>query len=94
MKHNKSSLQEFGSTVTLSKEWAKSVLRRMGFTKRRANSKSKLLLHNFLEVKQQFLVDIKSVVCMESIPPALIINWDQTAMKIVPSSSWTMKKKV
>ena len=30
---------------------------------------------------------------MEEIPEALILNWDQTAMKIVPSSSWTMEKK-
>ena len=29
---------------------------------------------------------------MEDIPKELLINWDQTAMKIVPSSSWTMEK--
>ncbi len=36
---------------------------------------------------------MKCVVKMEEIPDALIINWDQTAMKIVPSSSWTMEKR-
>ena len=29
---------------------------------------------------------------MEEIPPELIINWDQTGMEIVPSSSWTMNQ--
>ena len=93
LKHSKPMLLEFGGAVSLSKEWAKSVLRRMGFTKRRANSKSKLLLENFMAIKEQFLRDIKSVVTMEDIPSALILNWDQTAMKIVPSSAWTMEKK-
>ena len=33
LKHVRSSLEEFGATVQFNKEWAKSVLRRMGFTK-------------------------------------------------------------
>ena len=30
---------------------------------------------------------------MEDIPPDLIINWDQTAIKYVPVSSWTQEQK-
>ena len=30
---------------------------------------------------------------MEEIIPELILNWDQTAIKIVPSSQWTMEKR-
>ena len=30
---------------------------------------------------------------MEDIPNELLLNWDQTAMKIVPSVSWTMEKR-
>ena len=62
----------------------------MGYAKRRANSKSKVLPHNFIEVKENFLLDIRAVVQMEGIPSDLIVNWDQTA---VPSSSWTMEKR-
>lgn len=29
---------------------------------------------------------------MEEIPPHLILNWDQTGIRIVPSSSWTMER--
>ena len=30
---------------------------------------------------------------MEEIPPELILNWDQTGIKIVPSSGWTMDQQ-
>ena len=81
------------SDIKLNKEWARSVLRRMGFTKRRANSKSKFLPDDFEKIKEQFLTDVQSVIHMEEVPPSLVLNWDHTAMKIVPSSQWTMEKK-
>ena len=48
------------------------------------------MVENFNQLKAQFLFDIKSIVEMEEIPPFLIINWDQTTIKYVPVSSWTM----
>ena len=77
----------------MNKEWARSVLRRMGFTKRRASSKSKMTPDNFTEIKEQFLIDVETVIDMEEVPPSLVINWDHIAMKIVPSSQWTMEKR-
>ena len=70
----RSLLEEYGGMIKLYKEWAKSIIRRMGFTKRRANSKSKILPGNFEEIKSHFLSDIQSVVVMEDIPPQLVIN--------------------
>ena len=64
----------------------------MQFTKRKANSKSKVMPTNFDEIKEQFLLDIKSIVVMEDIPKDILINWDQAAMKIVSSSAWTMER--
>ena len=93
LKHEKSSLHKFGGPITLNKDWAGGVLCRMQFTKRRANYKSKVLPSNFDDIKEQFLLDIRRVVVMEDILKQLLINWDQTAMKIVPSSSWTMEKR-
>ena len=93
LKHNRTGLKEFGGLVNLNKEWAKSVLRRMGFSKRRASSKSKMLPCNFQAIKEQFLINVNSVVKMEDIPGDMIIKWDQTAMKLVPFSSWTMEKR-
>ena len=39
------------------------------------------------------MIDIKSVVSMEEIPDQLIINWDQTALKLAPSSNCTIEKR-
>ena len=30
---------------------------------------------------------------MEEIPPELILNWDQTGIRIVPSNTWTMDQQ-
>ena len=89
MKHKKATASSF----KLTKEWAKSVLRWMGYTKRKANSKCKVNLINFDKIKQQYLLDIRAAVEMEDIPPSLVKNWDHTATKIVPSSQWTMERK-
>lgn len=66
---------------------------RMGFTKRKGCSTKKLMVHNFDELKEQFLNDINAVVTMEDIPDDLILNWDHIAISIVPVSSWTMSQK-
>ena len=57
MKHDEASLEEFGGGICLSKAWGKNVLRRMGFTKRRVNSKLRILLEKFEEIKEQYLID-------------------------------------
>ena len=71
----------------LNKEWTKSVLWRMGFTKRRANSESKIIPEDVLGIKMPFLFDIKAVVKMEDISNELTVNWGHPAMKLVPSGS-------
>ena len=30
---------------------------------------------------------------MEETPAELVLNWDQTGIKLVPSSTWTMERK-
>ena len=47
---------------------------------------SKVAFENFAEIKDQFLIDIEAVIDFEEVPPSLVINWDHTAMKIVPSN--------
>ena len=61
----------------------------MGFSKRRA----KVTPTDLEELKKNYIIDIYSIVKMEDIHDSLIINWDQTGMKIVPTASWTMEKK-
>ena len=79
--------------ITLTKDWAKSLLIRMGMVKRRVSSKAKVDVEKFEALKQGFLLDIKNIVSLEEIPPDLIINWDQTGINYVPVGSWTMEKE-
>ena len=84
-------LKENGGGIEITKGWAQSFLSRMGMVKRKACSKNKLSPEHFDSVKEQFLLNIKQLVVLEDIPPALIINWDQTAINYVPPTSWTME---
>ena len=66
----------------------------MKFVQRKANSaQSKYAVSNFLEVKKTFLDEVFATVEMEVIPLDLILNWDQTGIKFVPASSWTMEQR-
>ena len=86
-------LFENGDSITLTTNWAKSLLYRLNFVKRRGSSTAKVSVQNFEELKEQFIADIKAVVDMEDIPRELIFNWDHTGISIVPGSSWTMESK-
>ena len=56
-------------------------------------AKTKLTITDFNWTKEQFLEHVVATVKLEEIPPELILNWDQTGMKIVPSDSWTMDQQ-
>ena len=69
------------------------LLKRMDFVQRRATTaKSKHSIADFSALKKSFLQDVVATVTMEEIPAELIMNWDQTGIKLVPSSPWTMEK--
>ena len=65
----------------------------MKFVQRKVTSQSKYTATNFAEAKQQFLDIVVQTVEMEEVCPELILNWDQTGIQIVPSSTWTMNKE-
>ena len=66
----------------------------MNFVQRKATTaKSKLADINFKEKRKQFFDDLVSIVEFEEIPPELVLNWDQTGIKLVPSASWTMHER-
>ena len=94
LKLNRTMLVENGGHVDLTKAWAKGLLGRMGYVKRRGTtSKSKNLVENFEELKASFLEQVSTTVIMDEIPPELILNWDQTGLNLIPSSSWTMEQR-
>ena len=88
---DRSKLVEYGGHIELNKHWAYSLLQCMNFVQIKAStSKSKHAEGDFVVLKKAFLDDLKSVVLMEDIPPELVLNCDQTGIKLVPSSGWTM----
>ena len=82
-----------GGGITLTKDWAKYLFKRMGLVKRKGNTKAKVNIEDFDKMKKLFHLDIKGVVAMDEVPPKLIINWDQTGLNYVPVSSWTMAEE-
>ena len=83
-------LSENGGHIDLTKHWAKDLLQRMNYVKRHGSSTAKVAVENFTQVKVQFPFDVQSLIEIEEIQIALIINWDQTAIKYIPLSTWTM----
>ena len=91
--HNENLLHDEGGPIKLTRHWAKSLLDRMCFVKRKATTSAKVDPSCFDDLKEQYLLDIKAVVEMEKVPPELVLNWDHTGINIVPGSQWTMEEK-
>ncbi|XP_062579389.1 uncharacterized protein LOC134241337 [Saccostrea cucullata] len=88
--HNKSILAENGGHIELTTEWAKSLMKRMGLSTRRATKGVKSLPSDFDDLKNSFIKRFQDVVKEDSIPDEMIINWDQTGVNFVPCGKWTM----
>ena len=70
--------------------WAKSLLNRMNFVKRKGSTAAKLPPSELEILKQSYMKRIKETVFRNNVIPQMVINMDQTAISLVPSSSWTM----
>jgi hypothetical protein len=86
-------LREHGGTVELGKKWADSILSRMNLVKRKATKAARKLPNDFAEIKLAFLKRVSDCVHEHKIPPELIVNWDQTGAKYVPTSEWTLAEE-
>ncbi len=92
--YSPSLLLENGGHLDLTRNWALSLLERMKFVKRKATTaKSRENDQDFMVRKGVFLNEVAMTVETVGIPAELILNWDQTGIRIVPSSNWTMEKK-
>ena len=93
LKVKKNILPEYGGQATLTKAWVQSLLNCMGFVKRRGTTKCSISAENFESLREEYLNNISTTVIMEDIPPEMVLNWDQTGLRIIPSKSWTMEKR-
>ena len=85
-----SQLKSHGGHLIISKDWAKSPMSHVGFVKRKASNAGKVAVHQFNELKEEYIADITAEVVLNEIPHDLVINWDQTPLKYVPTGDWTM----
>lgn len=83
--HDSNLLECNGGHIKCTKSWAKHFLTRIGYVKRKATTKASISDIDFESQKEQFLYDIKTIVEMEDIPKALVINWDHTGYPVCSS---------
>lgn len=88
-----SKLSSHGGHIVITKSWARSLLNRMGYVKRKCSTSGKIPPVQFEESREIFLADVAAEVVMNEIPMDLIINWDQTALSVIPTGEWTMEKQ-
>ena len=91
---NQSLLSDYWGPVSLTQSWVSPRLKRMNFVQRKGTTaKSKHLAEQVDRLKADFLEEVKSIVTMEEVPAELVMNWDQTGINLVPSSSWTLERR-
>ena len=71
-------LAENGDPLSITTNWAQSLLYRMQYVLRRGSTNKKILIYDFKSIKTQFLTDVIAVVQMKDIPKDLVLNWDHT----------------
>ena len=78
--------------IQFTKSWTLSWLKRMGFVKCKATTKSTPIMsaEEITKVKAEFLKQVTGMVQLCNIPESLIVNQDQTGVKLVCSGDWTM----
>ena len=82
-----------GGSIDVTKDVARSLLRRMGFVKRRGTKGVKTLKEDFDTIKAEFNERVAAVKAEHNVSDELIINWDQTSVHMVPGGEWTMEQR-
>ena len=82
-----------GGHISVTKSWARSLLRRMGYTQRKGTKGIKHLPKDFDTIKSNYLADINKHISDNQIPDELVINWDQTGCQLLPGGNWTMEQR-
>ena len=69
---DQSLLVKNGGHIQLTKSWAKSLLKRMGYVKRKCSNAGKISIFRFEEIRSDFLADIQAEIVMNEIPEELV----------------------
>ena len=87
-------LKSNGGTIELSIDWARRVLKNLGFSLRKSTTDKQIPSPRFyLETKLQFQYAIHSSVNAHNIPISLVINADQTPLSYVSTGNYTFDRR-
>lgn len=85
-------LKDNGGTLELTDRWARLVLKKLGYTLRKATTDKRIPSPAFLkETKLQFQHQIFEEVNKSKIPTSLVINCDQTPLSYVNAGNYTFE---
>ena len=82
-------LLENGGHLILGESWAESPTQRLGFSCRRATEVFRKKPQDY-ELQRSFLFQIEQLVYKKKIPDDMVLNMDQTAVRMVPTANWTI----
>ena len=86
-------LHEKGGEKKITRDWARSLLLRIKFSRRKGTRKAKKNLGNEEQVALQFHNMVHTIIKEKNIPPCLVITADEQFSAIVPGGNWTMAEK-
>ena len=87
-------MKEFGGGLDLTENWARNVLKSMNWTKRKGTTGKVEPSKKFLEEEKfTFQRKISNVILDHDIPPALVLNLDQTPLSYVSPGKYTFSSK-
>ena len=80
-------------TISITKTWAQSLLKRMGYVQRKGTKDVKHLPKDFDQLKENWLQKIDETTKQHSVPDDLILNWDQTGCQLTPGEIGQWRKR-
>jgi hypothetical protein len=86
-------LNEAGGSIEITSAWAKSLLVRMNFVRRKGTKATRKLPEDFENIRINFVERVKTAVHSNTVSLELFVNFDQTNAKYVPTSEWTMEEE-
>lgn len=87
--HDPSLLNSFD----LSPSWARCLLERMNFVRRKGTKAARKLPTDFPAIRDEFVNHVRTVICKNVVPPQMFVNFDQTNAKFVPTSEYTLDER-
>ena len=87
-------LKENDGTITLGIKWCETILKQLGYIKRKTTTAKPLTAPGLIkEIALTFYNDINEIVHAHAIPAEMIINIDQFPLPFVLISKYTLEKK-